>query len=192
MSRELRFVLILGGSIFGIAAIAGIAAIFFLGSTVAKMEHSSSPQSRKRIAERIAPIPEGYRVESASEILSMLNASLKSPDGAMEIMLQTNTLAGSGSVSINADDFGQKFARKTMQLAISRTCSKPAVSTTQRILVKDRTIVLNDFVCPEGGIRLKVELGQFAGRLGLTTMTAVGTPAGWDAKAVREVLGAAP
>jgi hypothetical protein len=192
MSRELRFVLILGGSIFALCVVAGIAAIVFLGSTVAKMERSSSPETRKAIAERIAPIPAGYRVESASEILSTLSATLKSTDGDMEIVLQSNTLPGASYASGNGDELAQNILRKTMQLAVGGACSKPAESTTERILVKDRTIVLSGFTCPGGRVPLKLEFGQFPGRAGLTTITAAGTPASWDAKAIREVLGAKP
>ena len=192
MSRELRFVLILCGSIFGLCIVAGIAAIVFLGSTVSKMEHSSSPESRKQIAERIAPIPAGYRVKSASEILSTLSATLRSPDGNMDIVLQSNSLPGASYAGGTSDELTQNILRKTMQLAVGGACAKPAESSTERFLVKNHTIVLNGFTCSAGRVPLKLEFGQFPGRAGLTTITVAGTPASWDAKAIREVLGATP
>jgi hypothetical protein len=192
MSRELRFVLILFASIFGVCIVAGIAAVFFLGSTVAHIEQSSTPDSRRRIAEKIAPVPKGYRVASATEILFTRNATLKSADNGMSIMLQSNSIPGATVPNANENALPREAFHKTMQLMLGRMCPKPVPAATERILVKNRTILLDVFECPEGRIPFKSEYGQFQGRSGPATITAIGTPANWDAEAVREVLGAAP
>jgi hypothetical protein len=192
LSRELRFVLILFASIFGVCIVAGIAAIFFLGSTVARIEQSSTPDSRRRIAERIAPIPKDYRVVSATEILFTRNATLKSADNAMEIMLQSNSIPGSTVSNGDEGALSREVFHKTMQLMLGRICPKPVPAASERILVKNGTIVLDVFDCPDVRIPFKSEFGQFQGRSGPATITVIGTPGNWDAKAVREVLGATP
>ena len=93
MSRELRFVLVLLGSIFGFIVLAGIVAAVFLVSAGRHLAPSSTFAERHRIAARMAAIPPGYRVVSATDFLGSSSATLESADEGTKIVLQSNVLS---------------------------------------------------------------------------------------------------
>ena len=189
MSRELRFVLILLGSIFGFVVVAGIVAAIFLGSTAVHMGRSSTAAERHRIAARLIPIPQGYWVASATDFLGSSSARLKTDNSDTEIMVQSTTLPGATTSGGDSDAIAQGFFTKTMQLTAHAWCSKSLVFRTESLALKGRTYKLLTFSCPDPRSTMRFVYARFEGLSGsVVTMTVSGEASTLDEKAVREIL----
>jgi hypothetical protein len=187
MSKELRFVLILFGSLFGIFVIACVAALFVFFHEVKKVAQDTRAD-KLRIAQRIAAIPPGYEVVSANDMLMTLSVGLESADDTMHIILTTNTMPGANLTSQSSDQMTETIYAKSMQLVTGGNCSKPVAGDSEQFTVNGKTVSLDSFTCPGGRHPIKMAFGHFDGRSGPATLMAFGQPATWDEKGIRAIL----
>jgi len=187
VSRELRLVLILFGSVGALFVFAVIAA-FFVWRAQPHHYVQRNSAGEAQIAAKISGVPDGYRIRNAAETFVSRTVSLVAPQRGMSIALSVSLLAP--PVQNGSSDEAQQITLKTMRFAMSLTCSGLHDLPSETFPTKSGRVRLSEFECLErSGHGMRMALGQFQSRSGSTQIVASGLPAPeWDAAGLRQLF----
>jgi len=187
MSKELRILLIVFGSLIGVCVIAFGALLFMLPRLMHNMVAASdNPAAMQRTASKIATfvVPAGYRIRSAMDLTVTQTATLAPIERgkAFQIQLQGMSIPASDSSQDQGASLGLKMTAGILhcELQPDREAS---------YIVRGQVIKLHVMACnPKGGRGLKVEYGTFPGNAATARITATGFGGDFDDGALRALL----
>jgi hypothetical protein len=187
MSKELKIVLAIFGSLFALAVVAIVAFAFALPHLAKNLLASSQdPVAVKRTADKIATftIPAGYKVQAAEDLgVTQLVTIVPSNGGAhaFQIQLRGAVVPSSGNTA-QAMKMGMGMMNVFLKCDLHDDGIDPVV-------VRGVRVKLNVMRCANPKFPMRIEIGDFPGNANQATITAMGLEGSdFDTKALHELL----
>jgi hypothetical protein len=187
MSREIKILLIVLGSLVGIAVIGVVALVLALPHLLNSFAQSgrADPVAARRTAAKIATfeIPRGYRIETASDLgLTQVVTIVprRGPHGSFSMQLQ-GTMTSSGTASVQGMKMGMGLAGHFMPCDLKD-------EGTDDVVVRGVRVELSVMQCTSASFPFRIESGIFPGNAAQATITAMGIRSDFDTKALHALL----
>jgi hypothetical protein len=189
MRRELKILLIVFGSLFGLLGLGVIALVVALahyGPTLVK-SMTEDPAAMKRTAEKIATfdVPRGYRIFSATDLKITQTVMIMPAQGrrdSFNIQLQGTAVPSDRSTSVAGMKMG-------MGLMGRFTGCDFKDDGFDDVTVRGVEVKLAIFDCTGHGLKMRVETGTFPGNAAQATIIATGvSDGGFDSNALHALL----
>ncbi|MBD5633094.1 MAG: hypothetical protein IAI49_01345 [Candidatus Eremiobacteraeota bacterium] len=188
MSRELKIVLVIFGSLGGIA----LALVVVLALTLPHLMKTlaaaqSDPAAVARTAAKIATfnVPKGYRIGNASDLglTQIVTIVPVRPDrGGFQMQLQGSLVPSDGSSSVRGMKLGMGLVGRFAHCDLRD-------GGTDDVLVRGVHLKLAVMECPHADLPFRIETGVFPGNAEQATITAMGFGGGeFDTKALHQLL----
>jgi hypothetical protein len=187
MSKELKIVVAIFGSLFALAIVAIVALAFALPHIAKNVLASArDPVAAKRTAEKIATftIPEGYKIQSAEDLSVTQLVTIVPTDGgphAFQMQLRGAVVPSSGNT---AD--AMKMGMSMMNVFVKCDLQDGGVDP---VVVRGVQVKLSVMRCANPKFPMRIEMGDFPGNANQATITAMGLDGSdFDTKALHELL----
>ncbi len=190
MSRELRIVLIVFGSIVGLIALAVLALVLLLPQFARRVVATQrDPAAMARTAAKIArfDLPRGYRFASAVDVLfaTVVVVVPTGPKPAFFIQLQSVNVPRPSS---DAETRSALLTGLASGLRTTSQCRPFEKTGVDHAIVRGRPIELDVFTCRSGTRELRAEAGAFAAESPNAIVMAVGPRDRFDRNALLALL----
>lgn len=185
MSKDVKFLVLVFGSLAGliVVAIVGLIALFAL--SISHRVSGSSAKSNAAAAAKIATfsLPPGYHYQLAMDMF-FVNMVMIGSDEHRHFTIELQGM----SLKPGANDDGQLGA--SMQQGLAAGCTSKTLAGHERLqTASGKTVSLDVLNCRNAsGAANVIELGQIPSKYPIATIMALGTPQDFDRAALDELV----
>jgi hypothetical protein len=189
MSKEVKIVLIVIGSLAALVFVAFVGAIAYFGVTLSHQVGASDPASKARTAAKIASftLPAGYHYAMAMDMGVMNLVAIAPENSESKFLIELQGIA----LPVGGETDDQLMKSLQQSLGTSTRCNgMTTVGDDPVKTASGKTIVLREMTCKAGSLSdSAVEFGHIPSSYPLAIIMAIGSQKTFDHKAVHELVG---
>ncbi|MBI5302175.1 MAG: hypothetical protein HY868_08565 [Chloroflexi bacterium] len=187
MSRTMKIVLLVGGTLTVICVLACVVLVFFAPRVMQNFAtNAQNPEQIKQTAAKIAEytLPSGYKEEFGMDLFAMQMVMIAPANKARPMIM----LMQSADRSAKPEDMQQQL-QEQFQRQYSMQGGTYRVTGTRQVRIKGQSVTLTIAENDSRSVTMQQATGVFAGKNGLAILMLIGTKQGWDWTPIEQFTG---